>query len=95
MSRAPKSPQDSIDDVMGFAVIGIDLDAMKESARLQAARVWGVRAALITVQLQNVGIHSYDPFCTDLNTYAAVDKLRAYAKCVRIKDPNMPEHDTL
>jgi hypothetical protein len=89
------TPRDSTDDVLSLHVSGVDLDGIRERARLEAARIWGVPSSLVTVQLQNVRVASRDPFPTDLDTHSAIDSLAAFARCHRKKDPNMPAHDTL
>lgn len=90
-----QKPKDSIDDVLSFSVEGIDLDTMREQARMEAARVWTVPTSRVKVHLQNVHIASRDPFPTDLSTYAAVNTLGAHARCTRQEDSEMPDHDRL
>jgi hypothetical protein len=90
-----KKIQDSTDDIFSFSVQGIDLDSMRERARIEAARFWNVSSRRVKVHLSNIHVAMRDPFPTDLNTFAAVDALGAFAKCILEKDPDMPSHEDL
>jgi hypothetical protein len=81
-----KKPQDSTDDVFAMHVKAVDIDSMREQARLEAARIWGVPSSRVKVQLSSIHVATRDPFPTDLSTYAAVDMLGSHARCIRVKE---------
>lgn len=93
--KKPAPPKDAITNSVALSVTGLSVEQMMESARFEAARLFGVPANRIKVHINSFTIASRDPFPTDLSTYAAVDMLSANAACFLVPDENMPAHDRM
>jgi hypothetical protein len=93
--KKKRIPRDSSAHVISLNPVGLTIEHLLESARMEAARIFNVSTKRIAVQIDSVHVASRDPFPTDLSTHAAVDQLTGHARCILKPDPDMPLHDII